>query len=387
MSESNICKQLFERGVELDKNGNVKKFNPNYFPKYIKSNYNIIFCKDNFYYNYENGVWQKQNEGKFLKYIRDIFQKPKFGIWSPSVEGAYITGIQRELYHAEDLNPNKNLINLKNGMFNIQKFELLHHDPNYYSTIQIPIDYNPDAKCPKFLNFIHEIFESDEEKIRIAQEWSGYIMTTATNAQKALILLGVGENGKGVFVDTLRCLIGEDNISNIPLNELNRGFSRVCIYNKTVNISGENEISDKFFNTQYFKAIVGEDMISAEQKNKPVFSFKPTAKLLMMMNRLPDIKDTSHGYFRRLCILPFNVTFTGKNRDNNLREKLKTELPGIFLWAAEGLKRLRENEYKFSSCKAMDEILKKYKVEQNPMYEFFDECIETIEDLKSKLGN
>lgn len=58
----------------------------------------------------------------------------------------------------------------------------------------------------------------------------------------------------------------------------------VWIYNKTANISNENETEGKGFNTQYFKSIVGEDTINAEQKNKPVFSFKPTAKIVMSMN-------------------------------------------------------------------------------------------------------
>ncbi|MCB2354721.1 phage/plasmid primase, P4 family [Clostridium estertheticum] len=199
--------------------------------------------------------------------------------------------------------------------------------------------------------------------------------------------LGEGENGKGVFVDTLSLLIGKDNISNIPLNELNRGFARVKLHNKTANISGENEMNGKSFNTQYFKAIVGEDTISAEEKNKPIISFKSTAKLIMTMNTLPDTRDTSYGYFRRLSILAFNANFSGKNRDNLLREKLKEELPGIFIWAMEGLKRLRDNDYKFSQCKSIDEMLKTYQAEQKPMYEFFEDCIAPVEDTNHREDN
>lgn len=332
MKQTNMFEELRKRGIKLDGKGAVKSFNPNYFPTYIKDNYLIIFTKDKFYYSYkDNGVWEKQVDGKFLKELREVFQEPKFGIWTPYIEKDYMLGMERELYYEGEMNPNKNLINLVNGIYNTDSLTLIPHDPKYFSTIRIPIEMITNADCPRFLKFLEEVFQGDRERINVAQEWSGYILTTATSAQKALILLGEGENGKGVFIDTISLLIGKDNISNIPLNELSKGFSRVCLHNKTVNISGENEMNGKSFNTQNFKAIVGEDTISAEEKNKPVFSFKPTSKLVITMNNLPDTKDTSHGYFRRLSILAFNASFTGEKRDNGLKEKLKEELAGILL--------------------------------------------------------
>lgn len=381
--------ELEKRGVIIDEKGEVKGFNSNYFAEYIKSIYKIIYGKDKYFYIYENsGIWKRQDENSFLGRIRDILQEPRFGIWSLRWEKEYIVALKRTLYYEGEMNSYKNLINLKNGMFNIDTFELLTHKPEYYSTIQVPVEYNSEAKYNRYKQFLSEIFEGDKERENVAQEWAGYALTTSTKAQKALILYGTGENGKGVFIDTLSLLIGNDNISHIPLNELNKGFSRVCLYNKTVNVSSENEMNGKSFNTQYFKAIVGEDTINAEEKNKPVFSFKPTSKLIIAMNNLPDTKDTSHGYFRRLSILCFNAQFTNKKRDNNLREKLRGELPGIFLWAIEGLKRLRGNEFKFSECKKMNEILKQYQEEQRPMIQFFDECIiETEDDVLHREDN
>lgn len=387
MNKIKIYEELLKRGITLDKDGNVKRFNPNYFPKYIKSNFPIIFAKDKTYYAYDNGVWEMQDDGKLLRDFRNEFQAPKFGIWTPSIERDYMIGMERELYYDGELNSYKNLINLVNGMFNTEDFTLIVHDPKYHSTIRIPIEYIPNAECPGWKEFLLQIFEGDVERIKIAQEWAGYMLTTATKAQKALMLLGEGENGKGVFIDTLSLLIGEDNISNIPLNELSNEFSRVKLHNKTANISGENEMNGKSFNTQYFKAIVGEDTISASEKYTPGISFKPTCKMIMTMNSLPDTRDTSYGYFRRLSILAFNANFSGKNRNNNLRENLKVELSGIFLWAMEGLKRLRTNDYKFSSCKSIDDMLKSYQVEQKPMYEFFYDCIVPIEDESYREDN
>ncbi|WP_238904420.1 DNA primase family protein [Clostridium sp. YIM B02506] len=387
MNQFDTFKELGKRGVRINKHGDVYYWNPNYFPRHIKDNYLIIFAKDKAFYVYDEGVWEIQDDNKLLKELRDIFQEPMFGIWKPSFEKDYMVGMERELYYEGELNSNKKLMNLINGMYDIEIFKLIPHDPKYFSTIRIPIELIPDAKCPRFLKFLDEIFQGDEERKRIAQEWAGYALTTETNAQKALILVGEGENGKGVFVDTLSELIGKENISNIPLNELSRPFSRVKLHNKTANISGENEMNGKTLETQYFKACVGEDAISAEEKHMPVFSFKPTAKMIMTMNSLPDTRDTSYGYFRRLSILAFNANFSGEKRDNKLKEKLKEELPGIFLWAMEGLRRLRANDYRFSPCKSMDEMLKRYQTEQKPMYEFFEDCIAQAEDTSHREDN
>lgn len=381
--------ELKKRGFTLDEAGKVKDFNANYFAEYIRSHYRLIYGRDGFFYEYQSkeGIWQKQDEGSLLRDLRNILQKPRFGVWTSYREKEYMTAIKRTLYHEEEMNPKKNLINLKNGMFDMETFKLIPHSHEYFSTIQIPIKYNSNAECPRFKQFLEEIFEGDKERKAVCQEWAGYSLTTSTKAQKALILYGNGENGKGVFIDTLSLLIGKENISNISLNELNKGFSRVCLYNKIVNISSENEMNGKSFNTQYFKAIVGEDTINAEQKNKPVFSFKPTAKMLLTMNNLPDTKDTSHGYFRRLSILCFNASFSNNQRDNNLKEKLQKELPGIFIWAIKGLKRLKENEFKFSECSNMDEVLKQYQKEQTPMLQFFDECIVEEKDNSYRVEN
>lgn len=376
-----IRQELIERGFKFNaETGKINDFNPNGFAEFIKNNYNLKYTKEGCFYSYDNGKWTKENDTTVLVELRNILQVPCKGIWTLSREREYVEAIKRTIYYDGDMNSNRSYVNLLNGMFDLDKFQLVYHQPEFYSAIQIPIVFNRNAQCPLFTGFLQQVFEGDKQRIALAQEWVGYLISSEMKAQKALILYGTGANGKGVFVDTISTLIGEDNISNIPLNELHKGFSRVCLYNKTANISSENETDGKGFNTQYFKSIVGEDMINAEQKNRPVFSFKPTAKIVMAMNNLPYTRDKSQGYYRRLSILHFSAFFKEEQRDKDLKQKLQAELSGIFLWALEGLKRLRENNYNFSECESTKKILSQYEKELNPILEFCEECIAGVED-------
>ncbi|KEI82844.1 hypothetical protein EXM30_04885 [Clostridium botulinum] len=362
-----ICKKTFT----------VKYFSPNRYASYVASRLQLIFNEEDFYV-YNTGVWNKLNEKYLLSKLREKIHKYFDDIWTLKREKEYIEALKRLVFYNSEFNSDKRYINLINGMYDLEKFILIEHRPELYSTIRIPIEYDENAECPNFMKFIDQCFLSDEESKLLAQEWAGYLLTAETKAQKALILYGEGANGKGVFIDTISYLIGQENISSIPLNELHKGFSRVCLHNKLANISNENECNGNSFNTQYFKAITGEDVINAEQKNKPVFEFKPTVKLVFSTNNLPHTKDTSYGFMRRLSILHFKNTVKEKNRDRYLKEKLKLESQGIFLWAVKGLKRLKENNFRFSECATSNGVIKQYEKELNPMVLFFEECITNV---------
>ncbi|WP_430885864.1 DNA primase family protein [Fusibacter sp. JL216-2] len=371
---------LYDRGFLIDEDGEVAKFNANYYAIYIKKNYNLIYGSDGHFYSFDEGVWKQVPKFELLQFLRDELQEPRFGVWNSRREEEYLKALMRELYLIGEFNEHRHLINMQNGMFDTETLELKDHNPDWYSTIQLPIEYDPEAKCPKFLTFLDQIFDGDKELVELAQQWFGYCMSMETKAQKALILYGSGGNGKGVFTDILSQVVGEENIAHVPLNELHKGFSRVTLYGKTLNLSSENEMGGKSMNTQYFKAITGEDTITAEQKGKPVFSFRPTAKIVASTNNMPSTRDRSDGYFRRLSMIPFVKSFRGKKQDKHLRDKLLEELPGIFNWAVEGLVSLKENEYQFVASKASEDLLESYRLEMSPMMVFFEECIDHDEE-------
>lgn len=368
--------ELTDRGFIVDEtDGEILKFNANIFGVHIKNNYQIRYGMDGNFYKYADGVWVLFPISPFKKFLRNILQEPRRHIWKSGYEREILEVLSRELLVEKPFNTHKELINLENGMFHTERGKLLKHKRKYLSTIRIPITYDKNATCPGFIKFLKQVFQKDEQRIQLAKEWFGYCLSTTTSAQKALILYGTGANGKGVFTTILSDLVGQANICSIALGELGRSFSRVRLFNRTVNLSSENEITGRGLNTQYFKAIVGGDEIDAEEKNKPGFSFRPTVKMLFSVNSLPNTRDKSEGFFRRLNILHFSAFFSDSERDYDLVDKLREELPGILNWAIEGLEQLRSLGYKFSRCESSEEMLKRYREEQRPVLQFFDECI------------
>jgi putative DNA primase/helicase len=138
-----------------------------------------------------------------------------------------------------------------------------------------------------------------------------------------------------------------------------------------------------------FKALTGEDYISAERKNRDPFSFRPYARLLFSCNEIPrNYGDRSDGFYRRLIIIRFDKSVPADKRDPNLRERLAVERDGILRWSLEGLKRLMANSYQFSETERTRAELQRYKVESNSALSFVEECCvmkQGVECLRDEL--
>jgi len=104
-------------------------------------------------------------------------------------------------------------------------------------------------------------------------------------------------------------------------------------------------------------------------------SYSPICKLLFLVNTLPDTMDNTHGFYRKIESIPFRRKFTNEDKDVELFDKLKLELPGILNWALEGLHRLMANNYQFTKSQAIEDMKREYEEEQNPILKFYKDCI------------
>ncbi|MGB7605892.1 MAG: phage/plasmid primase, P4 family [Lutisporaceae bacterium] len=371
-------------GIILNEEGNFKDINGNIFSKYILQNYTLVYSKEETFYIYEGGVYKVFDALDCSKELRNFFHLYVPNMWCKSTERKYLSPLRLEAPIIKQMNLDKRIINLTSGILDLETFEILPHSREYFSSVQIPIIYDKQAKCPKFKRFLMEVFKDDKSLIAVVQEIIGYCLTSETCADKAFLFFGKGANGKSVLLKLIAELVGKENISSVSFADLNKSFARADLMNKTVNIVTESEVSGKSFDTEYFKAIVTGDPIRVEIKFGPSMSYSPICKIMIALNSLPYSNDKSDGFLRRIMIIPFTQQFTGKKANKKLLQELKEELPGILNFALNGLSRLRDNDYIFSQCQAVDNALVKYKSFINPFETFLDDCT-IVADPVSKI--
>ncbi|TWI68527.1 putative DNA primase/helicase [Desulfobotulus alkaliphilus] len=269
----------------------------------------------------------------------------------------------------QELDNNPDLVPLENGMLSLSTAELLPHVKEHLNTYRLPVSFDPDAKCERWLQFLTETIQ-DAATIAVVQEWFGYCLTRDTSHEKAMFLIGPGSDGKSTFLHVIQELIGERNSSAVNMADMAKEHYRATLIGKLLNTASETE--GAAFESDWFKAIVSGDKISASFKFKDVFDFSPYVKLMFANNRWPKVKDNSDGFYRRILPIKFKRQFKGKAIQKNLRAILIAELPGILLWALVGLERLRL-QGGFTHSDDIHRTLVEYQFANNPVQAFVDE--------------
>jgi len=327
---------------------------------------------------YSKGVYRPKAESLLTKQIESIV--PADAITTDLVKEV-LGHVRRMTYVSrERFNSDPNILNLKNGLLDLRTFELKKHTPKFLSTIQLPVEYDPNARSELWQKVVSE--DLYPEDIPVLQESFGYALYPENVAQKMIILLGSGSNGKSLVLRVLEALIGKDHVANVSPQDLeNNRFAVSQLFGKLVNIYPDLP-AFALQSTGKLKALVSGDTLTIEEKFKKGFSFRNRAKFFFSANVLPKVSDNTHAFYRRIVIINFSKTFDENTADPSLPEKLtnEKELSGILNWSLEGLKRLVQNGFRFSYSKSADEIREIYTRASNPVKAFLDEeCVEDPE--------
>jgi putative DNA primase/helicase len=239
--------------------------------------YPVITLRDNVkeMYFYENGVY-KYGAEPVLRAAAQAIIGP--GATNNKVSNV-VSYIQNQtLVLRSQVNKEKHLINLKNGFYNLNTNTLEPHTPGILSTCQIPIKYDPAAKCPNISRFLCEILRPAD--IALTLQLMGYCLIPDYSIQKAFMWHGSGLNGKGTLGRLFAAYLGEENISNESLQALNIDrFSAANLYGKLANIDSDLSSSSVYEDTM-FKRLTGGDTIPAERKFQDRFRFRNEARLI-----------------------------------------------------------------------------------------------------------
>lgn len=374
--EAPLEEELEEKGIVLnDDHSTIKYINWNVFIAYFLTIYTIIYTDLNILYVYSGNVYRVLSDNTLLRIVRNLLQRLVPNSWKWTYEKVVLSTIKLAALKVSSFNQDMKRLNLLNGIWNLEKQKLLKHTPKLYTSNQLPIAYDENARCPKFKKFLKDIFEGDKQRIKLIQEIMGYCLTNLVLAQKAFIFLGVGANGKSVLLDILIKLVGKNNISTLPLSDFESSFRRRMLVDKKLNVVTEGEFKSNAFSTNQFKAIVSGDLTTAEVKGGELFNFQPFCKVVVAMNALPRVKDQSYGFKRRICVVVFDKVIKKEDQNKNLQAEIVNELDGIFNFALNGLIRLQKNDFNFTESKKCKEFMKEYFDYNSPLDNFVDETI------------
>jgi putative DNA primase/helicase len=351
------------------------------FLVYVKSE-EVIYI-----YNKEEGVYEELSETIFDSIIYDFFVEA--GITTCWKIGR-INEIKRAIACSKQVAVGKemddydNLINLNNGVLNLDTMSLAPHNHGYYFTTKIDVDYEADnKKCPEFVKFLQSTFNNNSEVIDGIMQVCGYILypQNRMDPPKMFMFMGEGANGKSMLIDIMSLFFDPSNVSYLSLAVLSKqGSMRSSLLGSRLNISSEEKGAN--IDSEEIKKIISSEAVQIERKYKPNFAYKPKTKIILASNTTPYFNDTSHGIYRRLYMVDFPNRFipqreweimtpeaqqectargmkVGKDK-TWLLETLKKEKTAILNLFLTGLKKLRKNGWIIPETEHMQRVREEY---------------------------
>ena len=252
--------------------------------------------------------------------------------------------------------------------------------------------WDSEAECPQFEEFVSEIFGGDEELISWVQRAIGYSLTARVTEQVLFLAYGTGANGKSTLFELIHSILGDYS----KMADFETFVTGKKSDVRTMEAIGElrgirfalaSEIdSARRFDEALIKKLTGGDTLRGTALRSSAFQFSPEFKIWLLTNHLPFARDGSHGFWRRIKVIPFNQTFRGDALKSNLYGRLSAEKSGILKWCVEGavsyFEKLRHEETGLGPCKAIDEATAAYRYDNDTVSRFIEEVVEVCEDSR-----
>lgn len=291
----------------------------------------------------------------------------------------------------DELDNNPYLFCLQNGTYNFATMEFQENNQADLITICADYVYEKGSEPSKWLKFLNKIFNYDEQLITFIQIFIGVSLTGISSFDKLLFFYGSGKNGKSVLIQVLTMLLGRYAVK-IPARvvQTEKFTNYGQIQNEIARLKGtrlaiaaETEEELKLSEATV-KDLTGNDVLVGNYKYKDSFEFQPTHKLLMYGNHKPLVKGSDDGIWRRIAVVPFNVTISNEEQvpSDVLLKDFQKELPSIFCWAINGFRKWKDWDKKLPD--SITSEINDYKFDSDHVLNFLDENVIEKTDAEIK---
>lgn len=336
---------------------------------------------------YDEGVWRVRSPHELRRRIRaELRHWRQFGLRVNQRQITSLVSMLEDELFIPDSEINQvraeraRYINLRNGLYNLETFALEPHRPDLYFTTQLGFDYDVEAGCPIFHEYLRKSLvypdhHFDKSLKTLVEQALGYSMTARTDLKASFWLVGERDSGKSTFISVIKGIMG-DLHTTVDLGQLkDNRFLLSGIVGKRVITFTEATEGSMLDDAKYKTLVGGSDDVHADVKNRDAIVFRPECKVWWAMNGMPRIADRSGATTRRISIIPFNRSIPHNERIQNLEALLMSERPGIFNVAVEAYAQIAQSGA-FNTCDQSDEQMRQYIRENDTEATFIEQAAE-----------
>ncbi len=358
----------------------------------------IIYCDTmKSWLYYDKGVWLRDDkllvENKYKEAVRYYYRQASdimdskerkrltdhlFTMEFSNRKSAILRELKSDIpisYH--DFDKADYLFNTVNGTINLHTGAFYDHIKDELHTKQSPVNYENTVTCPKWLSFLDEIFEGNQELIDYLQLVFGRCLSADTSEQEFYLCYGVGRNGKSTLFEVLNHILGNYSVNTSPDNLMSKYSNDTSFLARLrgarMVIANESG-AGTYLNDALVKQLTSGEPLEAREKYSNPIEFRPVCKLFMISNHKPNILDDSFGMWRRIRLIEFKHIIPENKINKNLKKELiQEEASGILRWLVNGYQKWKKEGLKVPECvllstkqyQASEDIIGQFLQEQN----------------------
>lgn len=313
-----------------------------------------------YFYIYTGAYWVALEDAEVKQLVKNAAVKMGY----PEIECRNSEFVERlfkqtvqDGFFTERKYSKQSIINLQNGSLVLSDTDvhLKPFDHRDFLTHQLDFEHNATGDHNAlFIQFLVEVLP-DADTRKTLQQVAGYLFIKGLKMEKIFFLFGLGSNGKSVFFEVLSGVMGKENIGNFSLESLTdaNGYFRAMIKDKIVNYGTDINLSK--IDAGMFKTLASGEPIEARLPYKEPFIMDDYAKLIFNVNRMDSANiEHTHGFYRRLLIVPFNKTIADHEQDRDLPKKILEDKAGVLNWIIDGAREVIKNRDIFISKECAD---------------------------------
>lgn len=321
----------------------------------VKKNVHIISCGNTLYY-YNNYYYIQLDAKQLIKLYRkyvdyELNNESSLHGYKDLYE-CFLTDPQIECSESEN---GPIYAPLKNGVFELVEWKLHPHSPDQITFTYINAKYDPDAKCPIFEGYLHQVTGGDPQLMERFWMVIGYLLIYPARGKFFIFMKGVGNSGKSVLGSFIKHLYPKESISNIKLKQLTNQFGMASLATSVINF--DMDMSSSKINEEAasrLKQITGGDSMNIPRKYRDDALLERRIKFVFSSNHPLSIDGDDDAFLKRIVYLPFNYAIPDNQQDPDLGDKIWAERDAIVTKALYYARKLVQYNYIFPEIPYVD---------------------------------